>query len=124
VDQITENAERRSYDRVVKEFVFNYAILADLANTELSEEGLILDIGGGGLRFLASRKWEKNEQLLMQLDFKGWHIDGVSCVICDNNQECGSMMVVGSVMWSAETASEDEFEVGVRFTARMETNKE
>lgn len=123
MDQITENAERRSYERLEKEFAFHYTLLSDLANAELTEQGVILDIGGGGLRFLSSEKWNKNEQLLMQLDFEGWRIEGVNCVVCDKGEGCGSMLVVGSVMWSAETANEEQFEVGVRFTARMGNNK-
>ncbi len=122
VEQITENAERRSYKRLEKEFAFRYAPLSNFANTELSEQGVILDIGGGGLRFLSSDKREKDEQLLMKLDFEGWKIDGVNCMASDTTGEYGSMLVVGSVMWSAETANEDQFEVGVRFTARMETS--
>ena len=121
MDQITENAERRSYERLEKEFSFHYTILSDLAKTELTEQGVILDIGGGGLRFLSSEKWQKNEQLLMQLDFDGWQIEGVNCAVSDNSGEYGRMLVVGSVMWSSEAVSEDQFEVGVRFTARMET---
>ena len=66
VDQITENAERRNYERLEKEFTFRYAMLTDFANTELTEQGVILDIGGGGLRFLSSEKWHKNQQLLLQ----------------------------------------------------------
>ena len=122
VEQITENAERRNYERLEKEFAFRYTPLSNFANTELSEQGVILDIGGGGLRFLSSDKMQKDEQLLMKLDFQGWQIDGVNCMASDDADDSGTMMVVGSVMWSTETAVEDQFEVGVRFTARMEAS--
>ncbi|RJX25441.1 MAG: hypothetical protein C4531_17245 [Desulfurivibrio sp.] len=112
-------AERRRYDRLEKEFVFRYAVIDDLTNATLAETGLILDIGGGGLRFLSSRRWRKNEQLLMKLDFEGWQIDESGNVTIRSNAESSSMLVIGAVMWSAETAQEDQFEIGIRFTARM-----
>lgn len=112
-------AERRRYDRLEKEFVFRYAVIDDLTNATLAETGLILDIGGGGLRFLSSRRWRKNEQLLMKLDFEGWQIDESGNVTIRSSAESTSMLVIGAVMWSAETAQEDQFEIGIRFTARM-----
>ncbi|MEW6289828.1 MAG: hypothetical protein AB1545_08225 [Thermodesulfobacteriota bacterium] len=116
-------AERRRYDRLEKEFAFRYTVFDDLAHASLEEKGLILDIGGGGLRFLSSRRWVKNDQLLMQLDFAGWRIDDAGCITIQGSNECTSMLVIGSVMWSAETAQEDQYEVGIRFTARMHTDK-
>lgn len=116
-------AERRRYDRLEKEFAFRYTVFDDLAHATLAEKGLILDIGGGGLRFLSSRRWVKNEQLLMQLDFAGWQIDDAGCITIQSSNDCASMLVIGSVMWSAETAQEDQFEVGIRFTARMYMDK-
>jgi hypothetical protein len=115
--------ERRRYNRMGKEFAFRYTLLDDLARATLEQQGLILDLSGGGLRFLSSRRWVKDDQLLMKLDFAGWRIDGGACVRLGNTGHCSSMLVIGSVMWSAETAQEDQFEVGVRFTARMHTEQ-
>jgi len=111
--------ERRRYDRLEKEFAFRYTVIDDLTDATLDEMGLILDIGGGGLRFLSSRRWRKNEQLLMKLDFDGWQIDDSGNVTIQYSGACTSMLVIGAVMWSAETAQEDQFEIGIRFTARM-----
>jgi len=116
-------AERRRYDRLEKEFAFRYTVFDDLAHATLEEKGLILDIGGGGLRFLSSQRWIKNEQLLMKLDFEGWQIDDSGNVTIQSRGDCTSMLIIGSVMWSAETAQEDQFEVGIRFTARMHTDE-
>jgi hypothetical protein len=116
-------AERRRYDRLEKEFAFRYTGFDDLAHAILEEKGLILDIGGGGLRFLSSQRWMKNEQLLMKLDFEGWQIDDSGRVTIQSSGDGTSMLVIGSVMWSAETAQEDQFEVGIRFTARMHTDE-
>jgi len=116
-------AERRRFDRLEKEFAFRYTVFEDLAHATLEEKGLILDIGGGGLRFLSSRRWMKNEQLLMKLDFEGWQIDDAGNVSIQSCGDCTSMLVIGSVMWSTETAQEDQFEIGIRFTARMHTDK-
>ena len=124
MEQVKEFAERRKYERLEKEFSFRYSLANDLVKPQLNEEGLVLDIGGGGVRFLSSQRWMKNEQLMMQLNFRGWKIDGDSCDFSNNSNDYGRMLVVGSVMWSAETALEDQFEVGVRFTARMQTDED
>jgi hypothetical protein len=115
--------ERRRYNRIGKEFAFRYTVLDNLARAALEERGLILDISGGGVRFLSSQRWLKDEQLLMKLDFAGWQINGGACVRVGNSGHCSSMLVIGSVMWSAETVQENQFEVGVRFTARMHTEQ-
>lgn len=111
--------ERRRYDRLEKEFAFTYTVINDLTNATLDEMGLILDIGGGGLRFLSSRRWRKNEQLLMKLDFADCQIDDACPDTIPNSGDSTGMLVIGTVMWSSATAQEDQFEIGIRFTARM-----
>lgn len=120
MDEHAAVAERRKYDRLEKEIIFRYTVFEDLVNARLDEQGLILDIGGGGIRFLSSRQWNKGEQLLMQLDFSGWRIDGDECVATFAAEDCGRMLAVGIVMWAAETVHEDQFEIGARFTARVQ----
>ncbi|MCB2180985.1 MAG: hypothetical protein KQH63_03035 [Desulfobulbaceae bacterium] len=124
MEQIEEAAERRKHDRLEKEFVVRYSKVDDLARTEFNEQGLILDFGAGGLRFLSGKKWEKHEQLVMKLDFEGWRINGSTCALAENNEECGSMTVIASVMWAAESIYEDQYEVGVTFTARLQTDRQ
>lgn len=118
-EELNEIIERRRYARLDKEMRFFYAPFADLTETELGEEGLLLDIGGGGLRFLADRKMDKNSQLVMQLDFEGWQEGEEEWIATGRKEDSGRMLVVGTVMWSAETAHEDQFEVGVRFNGRI-----
>ena len=111
--------ERRRYDRLEKECAFHYTVIDDLTNATLDEMGLILDIGGGGLRFLSSRRWRKNEQLLMKIDFADCQIDDAGTDTIPYSGDSTGMLVIGTVMWSAATAQEDQFEIGIRFTARM-----
>ncbi|MFH1216742.1 MAG: hypothetical protein V1706_09610 [Pseudomonadota bacterium] len=120
MDEIAVVAERRKYDRLEKEIVFRYSLFEDLVNVSLGDQGLILDIGAGGVRFLSSCQWHKSDQLLMKLDFNGWRISGEECVATFRKEDCGSMLVVGTVMWAAETVHDDQFEIGVRFTARVQ----
>ncbi len=116
-------AERRKYDRLEKELVLRYAHFDDLPHTDFSKEGLVLDIGGGGLRFLSSEKWMKNDQLLMELDFDKWQLDGLDEVFIEENEGSRCLKVVGTVMWTVETLYDGQYEVGLRFTAAMKTEK-
>lgn len=123
MDYIEEILERRKHDRLEKEFVFSYSIFEELPRTVLDREGLILDIGGGGIRFLSSEEWHKNDLLLMKLDFKRWYDEGSITVPAEISADCSFMLVVGTVMWSQETIYDGQYEVGVMFIARMETGK-
>ena len=91
-------AERRRYERLEKEFAFRYTVIDDLTDATLDETGLILDIGGGGLRFLSSQQWRKNDQLLMKLDFEGWQIDDTGNVTIQSCADSTSMLVIGTVI--------------------------
>ncbi|MFZ5759690.1 MAG: hypothetical protein ACOY32_08700 [Thermodesulfobacteriota bacterium] len=113
-------AERRKYERLDKEMGFRYGLYENLVTARLDEQGLILDIGGGGLRFLSSRRWRKNDELLMQLDFSGWRLDGAAGDAVFTGEGCDSLLVVGSVMWVTDAVEDEQFEVGVRFTARVQ----
>ncbi len=120
MDDSSGIAERRRYERLDKEMGFRYGLYDNLVTPRLDEQGLILDIGGGGLRFLSSRRWCKNDELLMQLDFDGWRLDEAGGDAVFTGGDCDSLLVVGSVMWVTDAVEDEQFEVGVRFSARVQ----
>lgn len=108
--------ERRHFQRLERTFAFHYGTFDDLLDIRLEEEGVVLDIGAGGVRFLARRSWQKNEQLLMQLDFSSMRTVDTEA---DPEGDESRMLVVGTVMWSSDVPADDRFEVGVRFSGRV-----
>lgn len=116
--------ERRKYERLKTEFTFQYSIFNNLPQEKLEKVGLIIDIGGGGLRFLSPQRWKKNEQLLIRLDFDEWQLDDSIRFSIASKDDSTIMLVIGSVMWCLDTPHEDQFEVGVRFTARVHDDPE
>jgi len=111
--------ERRKYERLKTEFTFHYSIFNSQSLDKLEKVGQVIDIGGGGLRFVSPQRWEKNEQLLMKLDFDEWQLDESVRFNIASNDDSTSVLVIGTVMWCSDTPHEDQFEVGVRFTARI-----
>lgn len=51
--------ERRRHERLSRSYKVCYRYLDDLVSRTVLHEGVILDISGGGLRFLSSIRWRR-----------------------------------------------------------------
>ncbi len=120
-DSGQENSERRRHDRLDKNFSIRYRRLEDLSDDVPDMEGELLDIGGGGARFLGSESLSKNTQLTMVLEFPGWMVaDGDEWTITRNSNDVGILKVIGRVMWVAPCESDlGKYEIGVSFSGRI-----
>ncbi len=117
----TSDSERRTYERLDRDFKISYRDLEDLSSDWLNKDGKLLDIGGGGLRFLASEKVRENSQLVMEIEFSGWQVDEDEWNPTGNSDDSGNLKVIAKVMWSVESRNEPgEFEIGVCFSGRIQ----
>lgn len=114
--------EKRRFDRLDKSFSMRFKVLSPdlLPVGELDRVGRVCDIGAGGLRFTTVGTLNKNEQLLILLEFSGWKVDGEEWIPTGNQADHGKLKVLGRVMWCGEVDSADhEQEVGICFVGRI-----
>ena len=116
----TFDDEKRKYERLGKKFDIFYRQLKDLPDHVPNRKGELLDIGGGGIRFLANEFLEKHTQLVIEMEFFGWKIDKDEWSATGNNDDSGLLKVIGRVIWSVESRTEPgKYEVGVCFSGRI-----
>ncbi|MBU0673100.1 MAG: PilZ domain-containing protein [Proteobacteria bacterium] len=115
--------EKRRYERIQKSFVMRYRVLPgnDINFKQPLRDGSLCDIGGGGLRFLADQDVKKNDQLVIELEFSGWCVDGKEWISTGQASDHGRLTVLGRVMWvSASALDQVLIEVGVLFIGSVQ----
>lgn len=123
-DSLTEHIERRHYPRLQKNLTMRYSLAEEELSTDFNSDAEILDIGGGGIRFLAPRKLAKNTQLLISLPLREWRKDKINWPVIFPAAENGELNILGKVMWAAASKEiNNSFETGVRFIGRIESGK-
>lgn len=109
--------EHRKYDRIEKNLTIRYGRLEDFTKNSLEMEGELLDIGAGGLRFLASESVEISSPLVIQLEFPGWLAFEDKWIATKNDNDFGVLQVIGMVAWVAVSEEyPDKFDIGVSFS--------
>lgn len=116
----TFDDEKRKYERLGKNCNIFYRQLKDLPDHVPNRTGELLDIGGGGIRFLANEFLEKHTQLVIEMEFSGWKINKDEWTATGNNDDSGLLKVISRVIWSVESRTEPgKYEVGVCFSGRI-----
>ncbi len=116
-DKIKDGRERRHYARVEKELAVRYCRLERFADGGLDSLGELLDIGGGGLCFLAGEAIELGTQLVIMLEFSGWLAGGDHWVATKSDGDVGTLHVIGMVVWVAVSRKNPtEYDIGVQFS--------
>lgn len=117
-DKSKDGRERRRYARVEKELAVRYCRLERFADGGLDSLGELLDIGGGGLCFLANEAIELGAQLVIRLEFPGWLAEGDDhWVATKNDDDVGTLHVIGMVVWVAVSRKNPTgYDIGVQFS--------
>ena len=116
----TANIERRRYQRLQKKFTMSYRLAEEDFQPACDSKAEILDIGGGGIRFLAPRRLEKNTQLFINLPLRDWGKNKKEWLAIFTETKQKELTVIGTVMWTAASAQYDNsYETGVRFIGRI-----
>jgi hypothetical protein len=113
--------ERRQEERVDKNLFVRFTRLEDLQADIPYREGQLLDISGGGLCFLAEESMPLGSQLVMVLEFPGWHAaaDG-KWIATKAEEDVGVLQVIGMVSWVAISRTKpDRYETGVCFSGMV-----
>ncbi len=113
-------AEKRRYERLPKEVDIHFGMFQDLSEVVIDQEGRLLDIGVGGVRFLASEHVEVASQIMLILEFPGWQGGAVDWQVSSNESDIGVLKVLGMVVRCLPSSLDpDSYEVGVCFCGRM-----
>jgi hypothetical protein len=121
IAQEDSGAERRQDERVAKDLFVRFTRLEDFSTEALFQEGRLLDISGGGLCLLAEEALPLGSQLVMILEFPGWHAaaDG-KWIATKVEEDVGVLRVVGMVSWVAiSRIHPGRYETGVCFSGMV-----
>lgn len=113
--------ERRQEERFAKNLYVRFTRLEDLMSGVPYRDGQLLDISGGGLCLLAEEALPLGSQLVMVLEFPGWHAttDG-RWIATKVEEDVGVLRVVGMVSWVAVSRDRPElYETGVSFSGMV-----
>ena len=112
--------ERRRHERLVRSYKVRYRHMDDLVSRGGRHEGVILDISGGGLRFLSLEPVEENSQLVMEVEFSGWTTANGEWVATRDSSDTARLEVLALV--THRQVSQEvpgRYEIGVRFCGRV-----
>ncbi|MDH5297624.1 MAG: hypothetical protein OEV91_01230 [Desulfobulbaceae bacterium] len=120
-DAGSEPQEKRRYERLNRSYKVCYRYLVDLAAPSAAREGLVLDIGGGGLRFLSTEPVDESSQLAMVVEFAGWLTEGgEEWVATRDHGDVARLEVIAVVTHQQMSQSvPGRYEIGVRFCGRI-----
>lgn len=121
IEQKHSGGERRQEERVAKNLFVRFTRLEDFQADIPYREGQLLDISGGGLCFLTEESLPLGSQLVMVLEFPGWHAAANGKWIATKVEEdVGVLQVIGMVSWVAVSRSKpDRYETGVCFSGMV-----
>ncbi len=118
--QAGQGPERRFHERIAKNLAVRYTRLEDLLDEAPRQSGELLDLGGGGLCFLAPAAIPLSTQLVLVLEFPGWHAENGKWVATKLEEDVGMLQAVGQVAWvAASRAQPGSYEIGVQFSGLL-----
>lgn len=97
-----------------------FGLLEDLSIVKVSQAADLLDISGGGLRFLADHRLPGGGQILLELEIPGWRVVDGDWQPSDSEEDSGVLRIVAQIVWTAlDTARKGKYQTGVRFTGQV-----
>lgn len=112
--------DRRKHERLPRNFRMRIGILEDLSLLQADKDVELIDIGGGGLRFLTDERLAKGSQLLIDLTIPGWHVTEGDWKATANREDIAKLQVIGIVRWVAPSNRKAGcYEIGIRFTGQV-----
>jgi len=112
--------ERRKHERLERNFTLRYSTLHDLSECLPEKEAELLDISGGGIRFLTKERLENGRKLIVELEIPGWQVKGGDWSPTANRNDIGRLKVIGKVIWTAPSVQRPGwYETGLRFTGQL-----
>lgn len=110
--------DRRNFKRKPKQSIIHFQLVESEKESELDDEGMMLDYSPGGLRFSAKKSIKKNTKIYIKLDSEEW---GKELTVVWRDPNRNLLEVIGQVMWCLESRENPgEFEIGAMFVGDVE----
>ena len=115
------DGDQRLHERLRKSYRVTYRRMDDLSSPSPAQEGVIIDVSGGGFCFLAGEPFDENIQLALRVEFPGWVADaGGDWVASGDDNDVAELEVLAVVTrYEASKAVPGRFEIGVRLCGRI-----
>ncbi len=109
--------EKRDDPRIPKEIPLEIQTITYPPSEASPEEGTVVDIGHGGIRFVCARAYEPKAVLQLTIYLQGWqrHKRSVSSIL-DSDAAVAPLSAVAEVKWSEQGSFPGTWVTGVRFT--------
>ncbi len=109
--------DKRDRPRIPKEIPLEITVITYPPDTSPPEEGTVVDIGQGGIRFVAARDFDPGTLLKLAIHLQGWqrHKRSVSSIV-DTDSAVAPLSAVAEVKWSEEGSFPGTWVTGVHFT--------
>jgi len=116
-----DEGDKRRHERLSKNYRVLYRRMADLASPSSALEGVVIDVSGGGLSFLASEPLEEGSQLALTVEFSGWVAEesGDWVVTRDDNDVAKLEVIAEVTRYAVSQNVPGRFEIAVRFCGRI-----
>ncbi len=115
------NADKRFHERLSKSYRVVYRRMEDISAPSPAREGVIVDVSGGGICFLAGEPIEEDSQLSLLVEFSGWVVDeNGDWAATGNDSDVAELEVLAmATRCEVSQAVTGRFEIGVRFCGRI-----
>jgi len=120
IELFSQLRDRRMHERLLRSFRMRYGLMEDLSSRLADKDAELLDIGGGGIRFLTEERLSSGSQLMVELEIPGWQVTDGDWTSTSNREDVGKLQVIGIVAWVASSISKAGcYEVGLRFIGQL-----
>ena len=107
--------------RIKKDYSIMYAPLVNLQEIDHNlKEARLCNISAGGIAFEAEEKgWEKGDQLLLKISFKGWKKDGKKVIPCDREGSCFFLNAITEIVRIKKVSNRGIYRIAGKFRGRL-----
>lgn len=106
--------------RINKDYSLMYAPLMNLQDIDNNlKEARLCNISAGGIAFETEEGWEKGDQLLLRISFKGWKKDGTKVVPCDKDRSCFFLNAITEIVRVKKMPNRGTYKIAGKFRGRL-----
>jgi len=112
--------EVRRYKRLAKKYRIEYGPFSAMLDREKMHKGVLINIGGGGVLFSSTEKYDIGTQLYIMISISGWgQNNGKVIKVVDENLEL-AIKAIAEVLRVDEDRKGGGYVIGAKFSGRVQ----